>query len=113
MSWWPLVVLAFLWCFWALYVMVMGVYRAHLSGRLSKAGYVLGLPWVITGYLVDILTQFTLATLFFADWPRRGEWLVTDRLQRYVRIRHGWRYRKAKWICDHLLDVFDPSGEHC
>ena len=110
---WPLYLLAFLWGFWCLYVLVMGVYRAHLSGRLSRAGYLLGLPWVAIGYLVDIFAQYTVASVFFLDWPRRGEYLVTDRLQRYVRIRHGWRYRKAKWICDHLLDIFDPSGDHC
>jgi hypothetical protein len=108
-----LAILAFLYAFWALYVLVMGIYRAHLSGRLSRAGYVLGLPWVILGYLVDVFAQFTVATVLFADWPRRGEWLVTDRLQRYMRTRHGWRYHKAKWICDSLLDPFDVSGDQC
>ena len=102
----------FLWGFWALYILVMGIYRAHLSGRLSKVGYVLGLPLVVLGYAVDILAQYTIATAYFMDWPRRGEWLVTDRLIRYSGGT-GWRKAKADWICTHLLDVFDPSGNHC
>ena len=103
---------AFLYGFWALYILVMGIYRAHLSGRLSKAGYVLGLPWVVFGYFVDIVAQYTIATLYFADLPRKGEHLVTDRLKRYSAGK-GWRKTKADWICTHLLDVFDPHGDHC
>ena len=105
--------IGFLWAFWSMYVLVMGIYRAHLSKRLSRAAYVLGLPWVIVGYAVDILAQFTVAVLFFLDPPRRGEWLVTSRLQRYIAHGTGWRFWLAKYICDHLLDVFDPSGNHC
>lgn len=30
-----LYVLAFLWAFWAMYVLVMGIYRAHLAKRLT------------------------------------------------------------------------------
>ena len=90
-----LYLLAFLWCFWALYVMVMGVYRAHLSGRLSRAGYMLGMPWVILGYLVDVLAQFTVATLFFADLPRRGEWHVLERWR--FEVMHT-RAGAVKWF---------------
>lgn len=105
--------IGFLWAFWGMYVLVMGIYRAHLSKRLSRAAYVLGLPWVALGYAVDVLAQFTIAVVVFLDLPRRGEWLVTDRLERYIAQGAGWRSWLAKYICDHLLDVFDPSGEHC
>lgn len=103
----------FLWVFWGLYVLVMGVYRAHLAKRLTRITYALGLPWVAIGYGVDILAQYTLACLFFLDLPERGEHLVTDRLKRYIADGVGWRAKKAEWICTHLLDVFDPSGNHC
>jgi hypothetical protein len=36
--------LAIMWTFWAVYVLVMGVYRAHLSGRLGTVALILGLP---------------------------------------------------------------------
>jgi Na+-transporting NADH:ubiquinone oxidoreductase subunit NqrB len=104
----------FPWLFWGLYVLVMGVYRAHLADRLSVSGYILGLPWVAAGYVVDAFANFTFAVILFADAPR--EWLVTGRLIRYVQNpdQYGiWRATIAQWICEHLLDVFDPSGDHC
>jgi hypothetical protein len=107
-----LTILAFLYGFWALYVLVMGCYRAHLSGRMSKPAYVLALPWVALGYAVDVIAQYTIATVYFADWPRKGEHLVTDRLIRYSAGK-GWRKIKADWICTNLLDIFDPRGDHC
>lgn len=103
----------FLWGFWAIYILVMGVYRAHLSGRLSRVGYALGLPWVVVGYVVDAVSQYTIATLLFLDTPRRREHLVTDRLKRYSNGPAGWRRTVAVWVCTHLLDMFDPSGDHC
>ena len=107
-----LTVIAALWAFWALYVLVMGLYRAHLSGRLSRPAFVLGLPWVVVGYTLDVIAQYTIACVFFLDLPARREWLVTQRLQRYS-AGSGWRKVKADWICTHLLDVFDPKGDHC
>lgn len=70
----PLWTIGFLWAFWGMYVLVMGIYRAHLSHRLKGLVLVLSLPFVAIGFLMDVF---------------------------------------AKYICDHLLDVFDPSGNHC
>lgn len=111
--WFLLGVSAYLWVFWGLYVLVMGLYRAHLANRLTRFTYILSAPFLLVGYMVDVLTQFTVATAFFLDPPRNGEWLVTDRLKRYVAEGQGWRYDKARFVCDHLLDVFDPTGNHC
>jgi hypothetical protein len=101
----------FLWGFWLLYILVMGLYRAHLQGRLGKVATVLAYPAVLLGYAVDAFSNITLATLFFADLPR--ELLVTTRLKRYKAIDDGWRKAAAEWICTNLLDPFDPSGDHC
>ena len=104
----------FPWLFWALYVLVMGVYRAHLAKRLSVSAYTFGVPWVAIGYGVDILANLTFASVVFLDPPR--EWLVTDRFKRYIKdpAEYGaWRYHIALWVCTHLLDVFDPTGDHC
>ena len=76
-----------LWCFYGLYALVMGVYRAHLAKRLSRVSYLLAAPWVAIGYVVDVLTNITLASVIFVELPR--ELLVTTRLQRYVRGT-GW-----------------------
>ena len=101
----------YLWLFWGLYVLVMGIYRAHLAKRLSRAGYVMGLPWVTAGYVIDILANLTIATALFLEPPR--EWLVTTRFIRYKAGPPGWRRSIADWVCTHLLDDFDPTGDHC
>jgi hypothetical protein len=104
--------IAFLWAFWGLYVLVMGLYRAHLDKRLSRAAYVLAAPFLAVGAAVDVLANLTIASLVFLEPPR--EWLVTSRLQRHNRDHEsGWRGDLSEWICTHLLDVFDPTGNHC
>lgn len=103
--------LAFLWAFWAMYVLVMGIYRAHLAKRLTAVTLCLSAPFIVAGYLMDVVANVTVASLVFLEPPR--ELLVTSRLQRYVAQKNGWRFRIADWICNHLLDVFDPSGNHC
>lgn len=126
-------VVGYLWLFWAMYVLVMGIYRAHLAKRLGPVTFCLSLPFVAVGLAMDLLAQFTLATLIFWQRPYlafahraftvrgrsfvlrlpSGDWLVTARLQRYVAEGEGWRFTVANWVCNNLLDVFDPSGEHC
>lgn len=96
---------------WILYIIVMGLYRAKLAGRLSPSAAVLGAPFLLIGYVVDVLTNLTVAPFVFLEFPR--ETLVTTRLTRHLRSGSGWRYRFAKAICNSLLDPFDPRGVHC
>ncbi|WP_310611261.1 hypothetical protein [Limnohabitans sp.] len=123
----------FAWCFYALYVMTMGVYRAKLSGRLTGVSLALLYPFVLVSVFVDVLCQLTLANVIFLEMPlvylvkRRAtlwrwsfdltyiyiEPLVTSRLQRLHMQDDGWRGQLAASICDKLLDVFDPDGDHC
>ena len=108
----PLIVLALSpWLLWAMYVMVMGIYRAHLDKRLTTTTKILALPWVVVGYVLDVLVNVTVASLVF--WEPPWELLLTSRLQRHIDANHGWRHRRAQWICDRLLDPFDPTGNHC
>ena len=105
------ITLAIMWTFWAVYVLVMGVYRAHLSGRLGTVALILGLPIVIVGILLDVLVNVFIATFLFLDLPR--EFLMTSRMIRYRNTDKGWRAKVSQYICDNLLDIFDPSGNHC
>jgi hypothetical protein len=105
------IVLLYLWAFWALYVLVMGIYRAHLSKRLNLFTYFMSIPFVIFGIVVDVLANLLIATVVFWEWPR--ELLVTDRLQRHNRTGNGWRRKLSEKICSDLLDYFDPTGDHC
>lgn len=109
-----LLLLAWLWLFWGVYVLVMGLYRAQLSGHLTGVALALSLPFVVLGYALDVATNLLLAPLLFLDWPR--ELLLTSRLKRYMGTQppaRRWQRTLAWWICDHLLDPFDPSGRHC
>jgi len=103
-------IILFVWAFWYFYVLVMGLYRAHLAGRLTPITTALAIPALVVGYAMDIVANITVASLLFKDIPR--EWLVTTRLKRYQE-GDGWRKDWADWICTNLLDPFDPNGDHC
>ncbi|MDE2000805.1 MAG: hypothetical protein KGI52_17970 [Burkholderiales bacterium] len=93
-----------------LYLASMNLIRARDAGLLPRPAYVLGLPIVAAGVLLDALVNITVCTLLFAELPR--EWLVTARVTR-LELSAGWRAAVAKWVCRNLLDNFDPSGKHC
>ena len=104
--------LAYVWAFWALYVLSMGLYRAYLLKRLIGFTKVLAYPIVVFAGAVDVVANLTLANILFLDLPH--ELLVTTRLKRYkAGDITGWRYALANYICENMLDVFDPSGDHC
>lgn len=103
----------FLYVFFALYVLAMGLYRAHLAGTMRKTGYILGWPWMVIAALVDVLANVTIFVVIFVEPPK--EFLVTQRLKRHLKTgpAAGFRYRFARAICRHVLDYFDPRGAHC
>ena len=103
--------IGFLWAFWGMYVLVMGIYRAHLAKRMTPVTLALSLPFVALGYIMDVLANVTIASAVFVEIPR--EMLVTDRLKRHINHGAGWRQSLARYVCDHMLDMFDPSGNHC
>lgn len=106
-----LYVVAYLYAFWCAYILVMGVYRAHMTRRLVGVTRGLALPVVLIGYALDVAANLTIAVLLFADPPR--EMLVTGRLIRYKAGPPGWRRSVAEYVCDNLLDPFDPRNDHC
>lgn len=94
---------------WGLYVLVMGLKRARDAGTLSRIAYVLGVPILVAGYLLDFIVNVTVCTLLFLEPPR--ETTVTARLKRHA-DKDNWRGRIARWMAAHLLDPFDPDGRH-
>jgi hypothetical protein len=100
----------YLWVFWGAYVLVMGLYRAHLEHRLTWFTYILAAPFIGIGVLLDVLANIFIASFIFLEIPR--EMLVTTRLVRML-PDVGWRGGVAQWVCASLLDTFDPSGKHC
>ena len=102
--------LAYLWFFWYAFVLVMGLYRAHLDKRLTYLTYALAAPAVLVGALMDVFANMLIATLIF--WEKPSEWLVTQRLTRLKRY-NDWRGSVARYVCNNLLDPIDPTGGHC
>ncbi len=100
----------YIYAFWVLYLAIMSLYRAHLNNKLTKLGYVLGSPLLIVGLVIDFIMNLTIFTVLFFELPK--EWLVTKRLQRHIR-RSGWRFKLANFICEHMLNFADPTGNHC
>lgn len=97
-----------------LYVLVIGFYRAHLDGRLTKAAFILAIPAIVVGFALDWFVNMTIASVWFLALPEKPLELVTDRLKRYIREdADDWRGKHARLICEHLLDYFDPTGRHC
>lgn len=91
----------------------MGIYRAHLSNKLNKFLLCICLPAVVIGILFDIFANIFIATIVFRKLPQ--EWLVTTRL---IKIQNNpleniYNRALAKYICNSMLDIFDPNGNHC
>ena len=95
---------------WALYIVVMALQRARRAGVLSTPALVMGSPLLVCGVVLDALVNATLMTALLLEWPR--EWLVTARLKRHCG-QPTWRGAIARWMCQNLLDTFDPDGRHC
>lgn len=105
--------IAYVYSFWCLYVLVMGLYRAHLNKKLMGFSLWMAYPIVLFAYVVDLVANFTFATIWFLEFPHKHNELVTDRLIRYLNEHKDWRNKHAEWVCHTLLDNFDPSGKHC
>jgi hypothetical protein len=68
----------------------------------------------LVGVILDATLNIVFMTVAFGDLPR--EFLLTARLHRYRDDpRHNGTKRQsgAKFICEKLLNAFDPSGKHC
>lgn len=105
--------LAYAYCFWLLYVLIAGLYRAHLNRKLTGLTKALSVPPVVIGYAVDLLANYTFATIWFLELPSHPLELVTGRLTRYINGPEGRCRRHATWVCQVMLDPFDPKNQHC
>ena len=75
---------------------------------VAKAhAYVFGIVFV----LFDFIVNMTFGTMIFLDIPR--EFMLTQRLKRMKQEGADWQASTASWICTHLLNQFDPTGDHC
>lgn len=96
---------------WIFYLAVMSLYRAHKEKKLTLMAKVFGYPVLAVGAIIDALINIVPCTILALDPPK--EFLTTQRLERYLSDKTGWRYKVAYFVCSQLLDTFDPSGIHC
>jgi hypothetical protein len=100
------------WILWIFYLAVMSLFRANENKTLSLPAKILGYPVLIIGVLLDAMLNIFLLSLILFERPY--EWLITKRLARHIKNGTGWRFKLALWICQHLLNPFDPDQRgHC
>lgn len=94
---------------WILYLAIMNLaeHRDKLHPVAKFHAYFVILP---VGYVVDALLNLLVCAIFMRV-PR--DWLLTGTLKRTIAADDGWRCATAAWICEHLLNQFDPKGKHC
>lgn len=92
---------------WVLYVAAMHFAKIrHKLGQFAK----------INGYVVWVLAQpidvslNLLWSVILLDFPR--ELILSPKLKR-LRAAGGWRGCVASFVCEQLLNPFDPDGKHC
>lgn len=108
--WGPRIALL-LFLLWVFFLAAMNLLRVHRAGKLGRVALALGILVIAIGYTLDVLANLVVFSVLLLEWPRWGEWTVTDRLQRH----HGdktWRAKVAQWFETELLGEFDPDGSH-
>jgi hypothetical protein len=105
----PLYVVLGFWLLWVFFLAVMSLKRARDAGTLSKFAWVLGMPVLVIGLLLDLVINVLVMSVVLWEIPR--ELTVTARLKRHNKQSTGWRLVVAKWF-EPILDPFDPSGDH-
>ena len=94
---------------WLLFLAVMNLkaHRDTLHPVAKAHAYLL----LAVGLVVDLALTVVVGSILYLDPPR--EWTLTGRLKRYRAGPDDWRKILATWICEHLLNQFDPGGNHC
>jgi len=94
---------------WVLYLAIMNLaeHRHALHPVAKFHAYVVILP---IGYVVDAALNLLVCAIFLR---RPRDWLLTGTLKRTIATDDGWRCATAAWVCEHLLNQFDPKGRHC
>jgi len=96
---------------WALYLAIMHLAprRAEMNPVVRTHAYAL----LYFALLYDFLIlNVIVGSVLFWEWPR--EWLLTARLKRHhASPPESKRYKISHWICENMLNPFDPKGGHC
>lgn len=67
-------------------------------------------PVTLVALVIDVFANHTELALAMWEWPKRGEWTFSTRLERLVR-EQGWRGDIARPVVS-ILNFIAPSGKH-
>lgn len=97
--------------FWLGYLAVCGIYVGWRKAPIWVQ--VLLAPVVLSVLGVDVLFNYTLASVLFFQLPPRGCYTMTERISTYKDgDQYSWRGKFGKFICANMLDPFQQGG-HC
>lgn len=101
--------------FWVLYVWVFTL-RDHAQkfrGPIKYIIYLIGIPLLAVGYVLDVVYNRTFAPIMFWDFSWHESWTLTGRMKSYLKYEHvnSWRYKLSYTICHYLLHPYDEN--HC
>jgi hypothetical protein len=94
---------------WVMYLAIMKL-AEHKDSLHPFAKFNAYLLLFVVGYPLDALLNLLVCAVFLRI-PR--DWLLTGTLKRTIATDDGWRCATSAWICEHLLNQFDPKGRHC
>lgn len=100
--------------FYYLFVFAMAIYRAYLNKVLKKWQYVVFAPPLLILVFMDYFFNYTIAVIGFWQWPPKGDYTLSDRMQTYHNAEPNTKRGKfSAFVCDDFLNLFDPTGKHC
>jgi hypothetical protein len=69
---------------------------------------------VLGGLVLDVLFQWTFAVILFQEIT--PNLTFSKRMERYredPKYKGTWKMRWADFICERILNPYDPTGKHC
>jgi len=104
------IIVLFLWFLFAMWFLR----RKHqLREKLGPVFFAI-VGVVVGGLILDVIFQWTLAPIIFMEFTPNITF--SKRMERYrdnPKYKGTWKMRWADFICEHILNPFDPSGHHC
>jgi hypothetical protein len=112
-NWLWIAPLAFYGLFLATWVMYLAIMKLaeHKDSLHPFAKFNAYLLLFVVGYPLDALFNVIASLVLFQRLPKH--WLFTGTLKYWIASDDDRRAEHSAWICEHLLNPFDPKGRHC
>lgn len=96
--------------FWLLFIAVANLYHNSYKNATGLKRYAMILLAGI-GLVVDVLYNFTYATVAFMQWPSLSRPTLTARMKYNLANDTGWRYKLSSFVCRKMVEPWDWN--HC